>query len=102
MNEHLYQLFYVLVGALLAALPSTFRNWRSQAKQEGVESHVTQTILKDLGALQLQLRDLGEDLNAVAEANRKRFERLEKKGVALEQAVTGKMPRISGEGPTNA
>jgi hypothetical protein len=112
MNDRVFQLFLMLVsavvGAIGASIPGMLRSWRSDVKAEGVSANVIATLQTSLGRIDQRLDDVTVDIDGVAKANRELYDRLEKrldkaekKGVALEGAVTGKMPRISGEGPTN-
>ena len=104
MTDRLFDFGYVVIGALLASLYPAYRNWRSDAKAEGAASADLQTLAKTVGRLEQRADDQERDIAGVATAGRalherheKRIVRLEKRDAVMETAVTGKMPRASGE-----
>lgn len=103
--DHLFDFLFVVVGAFMASLYPAFRNWRGDVKEEGASAKEQQTMAKAVARLELLAEQHKADIDGVAEANRilvgrvnKRIDRLKEKGAAIETAVTGRLPRVSGEG----
>jgi hypothetical protein len=97
----LHDIALALGSAGIGMLPGWFRNWRNDRDKLITDQAALATETKERGKLEQRLDELSSDFEQFADGTRKRFERNEKKEQALEQAVTGKMPRFSGEGPTN-
>jgi hypothetical protein len=116
MSEHLFQVLLLLVGSAVGAIATGTPGWIRRRKKEliaegaRIEKENTRDAAianetKERGKLEQRVDDVEEDINNVAKGNRilydaleKRVAAIDKKGSNLEVYVTGKMPRVSGEG----